>query len=126
ADTLAHRDQQAIPPSTSWLDDAPMRIVPRLRSHGRLDPGPGRRRATVLDHGLAKVALRQRLAEEAAALERARACIATGRATRLSQFRLVDRRAFDLLLDCLGAALARRHDPRATIQAVSGDGSLAI
>jgi len=125
AETLAAREEAPVPPATSWLEDEPMRLSPRLREHGRLRAGPGRR-AVVLDHALAKAELQRRLAEEAAALQRARAAIATGRATRLSQFRITDPQAFGILLDCLGAALAARIDPRATVEATSGDGSLRV
>jgi hypothetical protein len=80
----------------------------------------------VLDHGLAKAALRQRLAAEAEALRAARAAIASGRARRLSEFVGLDERAFDLLLECLGAVLARRWDAHATVSASSADGALRI
>ena len=123
--TVQAREDEPVPPSTPWYDDRPIRISPRLRSQGRLRAGPGQR-AVVLDHGLAKIQLHRRLAEEAAALHRARAAIATGRATRLSQMQVAEPQAFEVLLDCLGAVLARRVDPQATITANSGDGSLRI
>ena len=80
----------------------------------------------MVDHGLAKVQLQDRLAAEAEALRRARALIATGRATRLSDFQLEDPLAFAVLLDCLGASLAARLDPSAPCRATSTDGSLRI
>jgi|JFJP01.1.fsa_nt_gi uncharacterized protein (TIGR02677 family) len=108
----------------SWLEAEPLRISPRLRASGRA-AAPGRR-AVVADHTLAKAALRGRMAAEAEALRAARALIASGHARRLSEFVGLDERAFDLLLDCLGAALARRWDHAATIHASSADGSLRI
>ena len=100
-----------------------MRISPTLRATGRLRSGPGKA-PVVLDHGLAKLELQRRLAEEAAALARARALVATGQATRLSAIRLADPQAFAILLDCLGAVLAEgRADP---VRTSSTDGSLTI
>lgn len=122
--TLAARAASPVPPTTSWLDDAPMLIHPRLRSSGRLHlPG---RRPVVLDHGLAKVELRRRLAVEAEQLSRARQLIASGQARRLSEFATLPDDAFGVMLDCLGAALARRSDPHGTVRCTSGDGSLTI
>jgi uncharacterized protein (TIGR02677 family) len=108
----------------SWLDSPPLAISPRLRASGRSTAGASR--AVVLDHGLAKDALRRRMAAEAAALRAARALIASGRARRLSDFLGLDERAFDLLLECLGAVLARRWDGHGVLIAHSADGSLAI
>ena len=80
----------------------------------------------VLDHGLTKIQMRQRLREEAEALRRARGAIANGQATRLSEFRIIDPKVFDILLDCLGTVLAQRFDPEQTISVTSSDGSLSI
>lgn len=123
-ETLARRDENPVAPTVCWLNDEPMRIHPRLRSGGRLS-SPGRR-PFVLDHGLAKDEMRRRLAEEAAQMERARELIATGEARHLSDFSALADGTFALMLDCLGAALARRTDPRQTIQCSSSDGSLMI
>lgn len=123
-ETLAQRDAEPVDPATSWLDDQPMRIHPRLRAGGRLS-SPGRR-PFVLDHGLAKDEMRRRQAEEAAQMERAREMIATGKARRLSDFSGIGDKAFGLMLDCLGAALARRTNPAEVIQCSSSDGSLTI
>lgn len=123
--TLTAREEAPVPPATSWLDDRPMRISPRLRRQGRLRAGPGQR-AVVLDHSLAKAQIQARLAAEADALHRARALIATGWATRLSQFPRLDASAFAVLLDCLGAVLSVRCEAGALIEATSLDGSLRI
>lgn len=101
-----------------------MRIHPRLRATGRLR-APGRR-PVVLDHGLAKLELRRRLAAEAEQLERARRLIVTGRARRLSDFVSLPDQSFGIMLECLGAALARRTDPRGPVRCTSGDGSLSV
>ncbi len=124
-DTLDAREQEPVPPATSWLDAPPMVVSAQLRKAGRLRQGPGKP-AVVLDHGLAKAEMRRRLALEAAALARARAAIATGRVTRLSELEITDPLAFDVLLACLGAVLAERTDPLATVETVSGDGSLRV
>ncbi len=80
----------------------------------------------VVDHGLAKAELRRRLAAEAAQIARARGLIVSGAPRRLSAFAALPDDAFALLIDCLGAALARRTDPRATVRCTSGDGSFDI
>lgn len=123
-ETMTRRDEDPVPPATSWLDDAPMRIHPRLRAAGRLS-SPGRK-PFVLDHGLAKQEMKRRLAEEAAQMARAREMIAGGKARRLSDFSGLPDGAFALMLECLGAALARRIDPGAPVNCTSSDGSLAI
>lgn len=122
--TLRARAEEPVAPSTSWLDAEPLRIHPRLRTTGRLQ-APGQR-AVVLDHRLSKARLRERMAREAAQMQAARQLIASGGARRLGEFVLADDGAFDLFLECLGAALARRTDPRATIRCTSADGSLLI
>lgn len=122
--TLAFRDENPVPPTVRWVDDVPMKIHPRLRSGLRVST-PGRR-PFVLDHGLAKDAMKRRLAEEAAQLARAREMIATGRARRLSDFSGIPDGAFSLMLECLGSALAQRIDPAKTIRCSSSDGSLSI
>ncbi len=123
--TLDAREQEPVAPATSWLDAPPMVLAPQLRKAGRLRQGPGKA-AVVLEHGLAKAAMHRRLAAEAAALARARAAIATGRVTRLSELEIADPLAFGVLLECLGAVLSQRTDPTATIDTVSGDGSLRV
>ncbi len=122
--TLRRRAEQPVPSTTSWLDDEPLLIHPRLRANGRL-PSTGHK-AVVLDNTLLKARMRERMAQEAAQLLAARRLIATGRARRLRDFVVDHEGAFDLLLDCLGAALARRTDPCATIRCSSADGSLVI
>lgn len=122
--TLKARSNAPVPPTTSWLDDEPMLIHPRLRAGGRLHlPG---RQAVVLDHGLAKLELRRRLAAEAEQLTRAREMIASGQARKLSEFASLPDDAFGVMLDCLGAALARRSGANAVVRCTSGDGSLTI
>jgi uncharacterized protein (TIGR02677 family) len=122
--TLTEREASPVPASTSWLDAPPMRIHPRLRSTGRLQT-PGRR-PIVLDHGMAKAELRRRLAAESEQIAQARHLITSGHARRLSEFAALPDSAFAMLLDCLGAALARRTDPQGIVQCTSGDGSFLI
>ncbi len=121
--TLDAAEDHPLPGSTSWLEAPPMRIHPRLRSSGRIHtPGV---RAIVLDHGLEKLALRRRLAEQAEALRTARAWIASGRASRLSDFSGLPDASFRLLLDCLGAALVHGQEG-GPVHCLSEDGSLSI
>lgn len=108
----------------SWLTAPALVLSPRLRATGRRNASINR--AVVLDHGLAKEELRRRMAAEAAALSAARTMIAQGTARRLSEFVALDSRAFDLLLECLGAVLARGWPGQAGITVHSADGSLVI
>ena len=124
ADTLDHREACPAPPELSWLDDEPLRITPRLRATGRLRKRG--RPAPVIDRTAEKAALRGWAEQEAAQLAVARRRLATGETTRLSQFARLDRRAFHLFLDVLGAALARKGDPNETVTCTSSDGSLVI
>ena len=66
------------------------------------------------------------LEEETAQIEEARRWLASGRPLRLSTLGGPGRAEFDLLLDLLGEALARRVRPSDAIEATSSDGSLAI
>lgn len=123
--TLDERDEHPVPPATPWLEDRPMLISPRLREKGRIRSSPGKK-SVVVDHGLVKLGMKQRLREEAEALRQARTAIANGQAKRLSEFRILDPKVFDILLDCLGTVLAQRFDPEQSIHVTSSDGSLEI
>ena len=102
--------EQDLPASTPWADAPPLMIHPRLRERGEAAPrGP---LASVQDRSEARAFLRQRLAEESRQVEAARARLATGRPTLLSQLGSLDMPEFGLFLKaCLVMRSASRHIP---------------
>jgi uncharacterized protein (TIGR02677 family) len=123
-DSLAERDLVPVPAQASWLEAPPIGISPRLRESGRYTrPGPASR---VIDRTAEKAALARLLDEETAQIEAARRRLAPGRPVRLSELGALGRAEFDLLLDLLGEAVARRARPSDTIEATSSDGSLML
>lgn len=121
--TLDRYEELNQPARTSWLDAPGLEIAPSLRATGR-SGGTGRS-AGIPDHSAARHLLHERLAREAAQLREARRLLLAGDRQRLSDFAHLDPLAFDLLLDCLGEALARGGGQTA-IQAQSADGTLHI
>ena len=110
--------------ATSWLDAPPLLVSPRLRKTGRTTRrGPP---AQVIDRQKERAALARFSAEQARQLAAARAALVTGRATRLSRIGELDRSAFELFLDLLGEALARKVTPDSVVEAASADGTLFI
>jgi uncharacterized protein (TIGR02677 family) len=123
-DTLDARDAEPVPAHTSWLAAPPLRLSPRLRATGRAARrGPP---AAVIDRSAAKALLAEQAAAEAAQLDAARARLATGRPTRLSELGELDPDAFDLLLDLLAEALARKVAPGDRVATRSADGALEV
>jgi uncharacterized protein (TIGR02677 family) len=123
-ETMIARDVTPIGAQASWLEAPPIGISPRLRASGRYTrPGPSSR---VIDRSAEKARLASLLEEETAQIEEARRRLANGRPLRLSALGNLGRAEFDLLLDLLGEALARRVRPTETIEATSSDGSLVI
>lgn len=110
--------------ATSWLDAPPLRVSPRLRKTGRCTRrGPP---TQVIDRHKEKAALARFATEQARQLAAARAALATGQATRLSRIGELDRSAFELFLELLGEALARKEAPDTAVEAASADGALFI
>lgn len=123
-DTLDAWEQQAVRASTAWSDAPPLRVSPRLRRTGRTTRrGPA---AQGMDRQKERAALARFAAEEARQLAAARAVLATGQATRLSRIGELDAAAFDLFLELLGEALARKPSPKGAVEATSADGTLCI
>lgn len=113
-----------LPASTSWADAPPLTIHPRLREWGEATPrGPP---AKVQDRTEARELLRQQLVEESRQIEAARARLATGRPTRLSDLGQLDQHEFGLFLTLLGEALAEQPGPDATVERASGDGLMHV
>jgi len=123
-ETLAQRDEVPVSSQTSWLDAPPIGITPRLRETGRHSrPGAPTR---VIDRTSERAVLARLMDEETLQIERARQRLATGRPARLSELGALSRAEFDLLLDLIGEAIARRVIPSDIVEACSTDGSLII
>jgi len=123
-DTLERWDQAATSARTRWEDAPPVQVSPRLRKTGRTTrKGPP---GTVIDRRREKAALARFAAEQARQIAAARAVLATGQATRLSQLKVLDGPAFELFLDLLGEALAWRRSAHEAVEAASADGTLLV
>ena len=113
-----------LPASTRWADAPPLQIHPRLREYGEATArGP---LPKVRDRGDARAFLARQFAEESRQLEAARARLATGRPTRLSELGELDAPAFGLLLAVLGEALSEQAGPEASVERLSADGLLHL
>ena len=116
---LAEREAVPVPAGTSWRDAPPLRISPRLRATG-WHARPGRPNH-IIDRSREKSLLAERREEEVAALRAARARLATGRPTRLSEIGELDPIAFEMFLDLLGEALAS-----GAAETTTSDGSMLV
>lgn len=117
-------EAQDLPATTPWAEAPPLRIHPRLREYGEAAPRSALPRVQARDEG--RRALAAQLQEEHAQIEAARARLATGRPTRLSELDTLDPHAFALFLTLLGEALTAQTSPDALVEAQSGDGLLQI
>jgi len=110
--------------STPWSSAPPLRLSPRLRATGsHVRRG---RPESVVDHGAEKVLLTAVATAEAAQIEAARAQLATGERTRLSQLGTLDVLQFSMFQELLGEALTRQRRADDGIVITSSDGSLEI
>jgi uncharacterized protein (TIGR02677 family) len=115
---------EEVPASTPWADAPAIAIHPRLRERGEVAPrGPAPR---VKDRQDARALLARQIGEERAQVEAARALLATGTATRLSELTRLDAHAFRLFLSLLGEALAAQTSPNQSVTRQTADGSLQI
>lgn len=113
-----------LPATTPWAEAPPLRIHPRLREYGEAAPrGPLPR---VHERTEERALLASQLREEHLQVEAARARLATGRMTRLSDIGRLDPHAFALLLSLLGEALSAQSSPEDVIERQTGDGLLRI
>jgi uncharacterized protein (TIGR02677 family) len=124
-DTLEHREQDPVPPQTSWLEAEPLRISPRVRQSGRhVAKGPAK---SVIDRSNDKEYLARLAHDEALLIAAAQRRLARGVRVRLSDFGELETTAeLDLFLDLLGEALASKVHAADTAVAHSTDGSLRI
>ncbi|HTN87551.1 MAG TPA: TIGR02677 family protein [Sorangium sp.] len=113
-----------LPATTRWADAPPLAVHPRLREYGEAAPrGPAPK---VRDRTQARALLALQQAEESRQVEDARARLATGRPTRLSELGELDVHAFGLFLGLLGEALTEQAGPEATVERQTGDGLFHI
>ena len=113
-----------LPASTPWAEAPPLRIHPRLREYGEAAPRGALPRVQTRDAERRLLALQ--LHEEHAQIDAARARLATGHPTRLSDLQALEPHAFELFLGLLGEALTAQRDPDDAVDLHSGDGLLRI
>lgn len=117
-------DTDDVSASTPWAEAPAVAIHPRLRERGEIAPrGPV---PHVKDRAAARALLAQHIAEERAQVEAARAVLATGTASRLSELSRLDAYAFRLFLALLGEALAAQVSPDQPVTRQTADGLLQI
>ncbi len=124
AATLDARDQTPVANSTSWLDAPPLLISPKLRATGRTTRG--RHNSNIIDRTEDRRMLERLSREQAAELALAQERLASFGRARISDIGRLDRAEFDLFLEMLGQALARKTRPDETVEATSSDGMMTI
>ena len=113
-----------LPATTPWAEAPPLRIHPRLREYGEAAPrGP---LPKVRERSEERALLALQLHEEHLQVEAARARLATGLTTQLSEIGRLDAHAFALLLGLLGEALTTQASPDDAVERQTGDGLLHI
>ncbi len=113
-----------VPASTPWAEAPSVAIHPRLRERGEVaarGPAPH-----VRDRAAERAMLALQISEERSQVEAARAALATGSPTRLSQLGRLDPHAFRLFLSLLGEALAAQTSPEQSVSRQTADGLLRI
>ncbi|WP_175410409.1 TIGR02677 family protein [Streptomyces sp. TRM64462] len=124
ADTLAARAAHPVPAATPWAGAEPLRISPQLRRTGSYERRGKPRK--VEDRTAARRHLAEIAARQAAETAAARARLATGGSTRLSELGALDPVAFRLFLQLLGDALATWRPGTTHTTTTSNDGSMEI
>ena len=121
---LIEPDAQELPASTPWANAPPVRIHPRLREYGEATPrGPLPR---IRDRSAERELLARQVAGEYRDIEAARARLANGQTTRLSDLGRLDVHEFQLFLSLLGEALPAQAAPDDVVERQTGDGLLHI
>lgn len=123
-ETIERRERTPESARTSWLHAEPLWVSPRLRHTGRITIRGSSR--GVVDHSRQRAELERLAWEETQQIERARAQLETGRPLRLNEIRCLDPHAFQLFLELLGEALARKSHPEAPVEITSAEGALYI
>jgi uncharacterized protein (TIGR02677 family) len=124
SDTRTAREEQPVPPSTSWREAPPLHISPRLRRTGSYERRGRASRITDREEG--RRLLERLAAEQSEQTAAARARLATGRPTRLGELGELDSDAFGLFLSLLGDVLAARRPDRREVATTTVDGTLAV
>lgn len=128
AATLETWEAEDVSPRTSWIEAPPLRLTPRLRKTGRSTRRG--RIAGIVDHSADLRRLERLAADQRRQIDAARRALATDGPVLLSAIGTLDPDAFQLFLDLLGQALARRPaDPAKALEpivAASTDGALEI
>jgi uncharacterized protein (TIGR02677 family) len=122
SEAVARHEQ--LPASTRWADAPAVPIHPRLREHGEIAPRGAP--PHVRDRDAERAMLAAHIAEERAQIDAARATLANGRATRLSDVATLDAHAFRMFLDLLAEALVAQRSPGDAVECDSADGLLRI
>ena len=113
-----------VPASTPWAEAPAVQIHPRLRERGEMTArGP---LPHVRDREAERAMLALQIAEERSQVEAARAALATGVPTRLSDLGRLEPHAFRLFLALLGEALAAQTSPEQGVARQTADGLLQI
>jgi uncharacterized protein (TIGR02677 family) len=116
--------QAHVPATTPWAEAPAVPIHPRLREQGEMTArGPAPR---VHERDAERAMLAWQMAEERAQIDAARAALATGRPTRLSELGMLDPLAFQLFLSLLGEALVAQRRPDEPVACHSADGLMHI
>ena len=125
--SVAHATESAahdLPASTRWADAPAIVIHPRLRELGEaVSRGP---LPQVRARDDERQLLAHQFAEEHRQVEAARARLATGQLTRLSDLGLLDAHAFQLFLSLLGEALTAQASPNQAVERQTADGLLRV
>ncbi len=124
SDTRTAREEQPVPPSTSWREAPPLHISPRLRRTGSYERRGRASRITDREEG--RRLLERLAAEQSEQTAAARARLATDRPTRLGELGELDSDAFGLFLSLLGDVLAARRPDRREVATTTVDGTLAV
>ncbi|MBW7900698.1 MAG: TIGR02677 family protein [Rhodocyclaceae bacterium] len=113
-----------VPATTAWAEAPAVPIHPRLREYGSaMVRGAAPR---VRNRDAERALLAQQAAAEHRQVEAARARLATGAMTRLSQLGPLDAHEFDLFLAVLGEALAGQSAPDQAVARTTADGLLHV
>lgn len=123
-ETLLEREENPIPPSTSWNEAPPLRISPRLRQTSQYVRKGGA--SKVIDRSQGKTFLAEQAQKEVQQLEEAKRELTSRGEVRLSSLGSLSNPAFDLFLGLLGDALGQSKAPDQSVEVQSSDGTLLI
>jgi uncharacterized protein (TIGR02677 family) len=123
-ETLADRESQEVPATTSWRDAPPLRLS--IDPSDRLSESRTGGLSRIIDRSAEKEKLAAASHEEAQSLLNAQRRFGSGNRIRLSALEQMEIAEFDLLLGLLGEAVSGRLFPAETVEISSGDGCLTV